>query len=88
MLEIQPTTLLSADLIRRQWNMICQRYATKVFTKMEPRLVEMAKATRAAIRQAAERLLAPMGEKLEQDTPSSAAQELRHNPDLDDVFGL
>jgi uncharacterized tellurite resistance protein B-like protein len=87
MLEIQPTISLSADLIRRQWNLVSQRLDLERAAKMGPEFAMMAEAKLASLRRAAEHLLEPMGEKLETISPATT-EELRHNPDLDDVFGL
>jgi hypothetical protein len=55
---------------------------------MGAEFVTMADAKLAALRRAAELLLGAMGESLDTDAPAPASQELRHNPDLDDVFGI
>jgi len=87
-LEIEPSTRLSAGLIRRQFNMLSARFATEKFEAMGQEFVVMAEGKRAAIRKAAVTLLEPLGEKLDQAMPESAQPDLRHNPDLDDVFGV
>jgi uncharacterized tellurite resistance protein B-like protein len=87
-LEIQRTTPLSADLIRRQWNLISKRFDLDRAAKMGAKHVILVEADLAALRQAAAFLLEPMGEMLEINPSSPASKELRHNPDLDDVFGM
>jgi hypothetical protein len=87
LLEIPPTTPLSADLVRRQWNLLSQRLAPEKVSSMGPEFVEMAKAKLAAVRRAAEALLTPLGEKLEVKPTAPPAGHLRDNPDLDEVLG-
>lgn len=87
LLEISPDTPLSADLVRRQWNLLSERLAPEKVASMGPEFVKLAQAKLAALRRAAESLLQAMGEKLETKPATSPAQDLRHNPDLDDVFG-
>jgi hypothetical protein len=55
---------------------------------MGPEFVKMAEAKLTSLRRAAEVLLEAMGEQLETNAAKPPPQELRHNPDLDDVFGL
>lgn len=86
-LEILPSTPLSADLVRRQWNLLSERSAPQKAASWGPEFVKLAETKLAKIRQAAEFLLEPMGEKLETKPPAPPAKDLRHNPDLDDVFG-
>jgi uncharacterized tellurite resistance protein B-like protein len=85
-LEIDPAVPLTADLVRRQWNLLAERYAPAKFASAGPEFVAVAERKRAAARAAASALLAELGESLEV-APAPAAQELRHNPDLDAIFG-
>jgi hypothetical protein len=55
--------------------------------RLGPEFLKTAEKQQAVVLQAAEILLGLMGEKLEVKPPAPAAQDLRHNPDLDDVFG-
>ena len=87
LLEIPLGASLSADLVRRQWNLLSERMALEKAARMGPEFLKMAETKRAAILQAAKTLLNLMGEKLEVKPSVPAAQDLRHNPDLDDVFG-
>jgi uncharacterized tellurite resistance protein B-like protein len=87
LLEIPAETPLSADLVRRQWNLLSERLAPEKVASLGTEFVKLAEAKLAALRQAAESLLETMGEKLETKAPSPPVQDLRHNPDLDDVFG-
>jgi hypothetical protein len=87
-LEIEVTAPLSPDLIRRQFNVLSERYAADRFASMGQEFIEMAKIRREAIHAAAIELLQPFGATLEAPTQETAAQALRHNPDLDAVFGV
>jgi hypothetical protein len=87
LLNIDLTTPVSGDLIRRQWNLLTKRCDLNKAATLGPKYVKMVDADLAALRKAAEFLLGPMGEKLEIE-PQRPPQDLRHNPDLDDVFGI
>jgi uncharacterized tellurite resistance protein B-like protein len=86
-LEIPAETPLSADLVRRQWNLLSRRLDSEKVASLGPEFVKLAEAKLAALRRAAESLLETMGEKLETKPAAPPVQDLRHNPDLDDVFG-
>lgn len=85
-LEIDPAATLSADLVRRQYNLLTERFAPEKFASAGADFTAMAEAKRSVVRAAALALLEPFGETLEQAAP--AAQELRHNPDLDAMFSV
>jgi hypothetical protein len=87
LLEIAPGASPSAGLVRRQWALLSERMAPEKAARMGPEFLKVAEKQQAVVRQAAEMLLESMGEKLEVTPPASPPQELRHNPDLDDVFG-
>jgi hypothetical protein len=82
-LEISTTTEVGPELIRRQFNLLCQRLASAA--QLDEQFRALATTKLAAVRSAALALLAEFGEELEPSKP--APTELRHNPDLDDVFG-
>ncbi|HZU36736.1 MAG TPA: TerB family tellurite resistance protein, partial [Gemmataceae bacterium] len=84
-LEISSSTPLSAELIRRQYHLLTDRFQPDKVQHMGPEFVALAESKRTAAQAAALALLEPLGEPLEPATPPP--QELRHNPDLDDVFG-
>jgi hypothetical protein len=87
-LEIDDSAPLSVDLVRRQYNLLSERYAAEKFTSAGPEFVALAHNKREAILAAATALLQAFGEKVELAVPAAAQpQELRHNPDLDAVFG-
>jgi hypothetical protein len=54
---------------------------------MGAEFVAVAEKKRAALLAAATELLEQWGEKLETISPVAQPQELRHNPDLDAMFG-
>lgn len=85
-LEIAPEVTLNADLLRRQYRLLSERYDPAKFAAHGADFVQLATRTRTAIEQAALQLLKPYNEPLEPPTPPPPA-DLRHNPDLDDFFG-
>jgi uncharacterized tellurite resistance protein B-like protein len=87
LLEIDLSTPLSADLLRRQYHLLMERYAAEKVAALGPEFVAMADSKRTAIRAAASGLLETLGEPLETTPPATAPPELRHNPDLDAMFG-
>ena len=85
-LEIETGMALDANLIRRRYAMLTDKMDATKAAAMGPEFAKMAEAKRTAIRAAAEALIAPFGEPLEKLAPEPP-KDLRHNPDLDDVFG-
>ena len=85
-LDIAAATPLSVDLIRRQYRLLSDRFAPERFASHGPDFEKMAADKRLLVERAARHLLAEYNEPLE---PPVAAPptDLRHNPDLDDVFG-
>jgi hypothetical protein len=78
---------LTADLIRRQYNLLTSRLAPEKLESLGPEFVAMAESKRQAIHAAAETLIQPLGEPLDLPAQPGAPAELRHNPDLDAMFG-
>jgi hypothetical protein len=82
---------LDADLIRRRFALLTDKLDPAKAAAFGPEFARMAEEKRARVRAAAEALIAPFGEPLEKpgtpgaDAPGSP-RDLRHNPDLDDVF--
>jgi hypothetical protein len=74
-------------LVRRQFNLLRERFAPDKFRAMGPEFVEVARSKLDAIERAAATLLDTFGEKLQLDAEPPPADDLRHNPDLDAVFG-
>jgi uncharacterized tellurite resistance protein B-like protein len=87
LLQIDPSAPLTADLIRRQYNLLSSRLAAEKVEAMGVEFVAMAESKRQALRAAAETLLQPLGEPLEPPARPAEPAELRHNPDLDAMFG-
>lgn len=77
---------VTADLVRRKYTMLWQQVCPEKAAVLGPEFAAMAEAKRAAIRAAAEALLAPLNEPLERPAPPPP-KDLRHNPELDDLFG-
>jgi predicted flap endonuclease-1-like 5' DNA nuclease len=87
-LEIDPSHPLSTDLVRRQYRLLQERFAPEKVHAMGGDVIATVERKRAAVRAAAAALLEKMGEKLSDDPDQRQPQELRANPDLDDVFGV
>jgi hypothetical protein len=90
-LEIDPALPLSADLVRRQYYLLSERYVPEKVATMGPDVVAMITTKRAAVVAAATALLEEMGEKLETTpakSPRTGPRDLRENPDLDAMFGV
>jgi tellurite resistance protein len=85
-LEIEPATPLTADLIRRQYHLLMERLNPDKVQSMGVDVVATVKRKRDAVSAAARALIEPFGEPLDKAAEAPPA-ELRHNPDLDDVFG-
>jgi uncharacterized tellurite resistance protein B-like protein len=85
-LEIDSAVTPTAGLVRRQFNLLAERYAPERVAHAAD-LQEIARAKLTAVRTAATALLAEWNEPLEEETPAPAPAELRHNPDLDALFG-
>jgi uncharacterized tellurite resistance protein B-like protein len=88
LLEIAPNTVLSPELIRRQWNLLSGRWNREKVVTRSPEVVRMAEEKLAKLRRAAEKLLAPFHQELEPMPAAAPASDPRENKDLDDVFGV
>jgi uncharacterized tellurite resistance protein B-like protein len=86
-LEIEPGMPLSVDLVRRQYRLLIERYAAAKFANHAPEFVQMAADKRARVERAARHLCAEYNEPLDPPDATPAPADLRHNPDLDAVFG-
>jgi uncharacterized tellurite resistance protein B-like protein len=86
-LEIAAETPLGADLIRRQYRLLSDRFAAERFTNHGPEFMQMAAEKRMRIERAARHLIAEYNEPLEPAAIPPPADP-RHNPDLDEVFGV
>jgi uncharacterized tellurite resistance protein B-like protein len=85
-LDIAPGVPLDADLIRRRFALLTDKLDPTKAAAFGPEFARMAEEKRARVRAAAEALIAPFNEPLERPT-APPPTDLRHNPDLDDVFG-
>jgi hypothetical protein len=86
LLEIDPGAAVTADLVRRQFRKLSERLDPAKMAALGREFADMAEVKRRQLRIAAEALIAPLGESLDLPDPPPSA-DLRHNPDLDDVFG-
>ncbi len=86
-LEIGATVPLSVDLIRRQFRLLSERFAPAKFADHGDEFVRMAADKRTRAERAARQLLQAYNEPLETPT-APAPTDLRHNPDLDAIFGV
>ncbi len=86
-LEIEPAAQLSPELIRRRFLLLTERADPAKAAALGPEFAAMAEAKRADIRRAALQLMEPFGEPLEAPAAPPPPSDIRHNPDLDDVFG-
>jgi hypothetical protein len=86
-LDIPPGVELTVELIRRKYAMAFDQNDPAKARSVGPEYVKIAEAKRTAARAAAEALLAPFGAPLEAPAPPPPPTDIRHNPDLDDVFG-
>jgi len=86
-LEIDAATELSAELIRRRYMLLAEKLDPTRAAALGPEFAAMAERKRADLRRAAESLIAPFGVPLDPPVAPPAPADLRHNPDLDDVFG-
>ena len=86
-LEIDLGATLSPDLIRRRYLLLTERADPAKAAALGAEFAAMAEVKRAGIRNAAEELIAPFGEPLVSPAAPAKPSDIRHNPDLDDVFG-
>jgi uncharacterized tellurite resistance protein B-like protein len=86
-LGIDGSLALTAELVRQRFQLLSARFAPEKVETMGSEFVAMAERKLSAIRAAAERLIEPFGETLESHEEKPEAAELRHNPDLDAMFG-
>lgn len=89
-LEIADDVELSPELIRRRFNILTDQYDPKRAASLGAAFVAKAEEMRAAVKAAAESLITPFGVPLIAPAapPAPPSGDLRHNPDLDAVFGM
>jgi hypothetical protein len=86
-LDIPTNVELSVELIRRRYTLLSEKLDPQRAAAMGAEFARMAEVKRAALRRAAESLIATFGVPLDQPASPPPPAEIRHNPDLDDVFG-
>ena len=86
-LEIDIGVTLSADLVARHYNRLMERLAPEKAEALGAEFVQMAQQKRQEIEQAARLLIAQWNEELIPKIATPVNQDLRHNPDLDALFG-
>lgn len=86
-LEIDRDTPLSPELIRRRFALLGDKLDPAKAAALGPEFARLAEEKRTALRAAAEALMAPFGEPLEKPAAEPPPADIRHNPDLDDIFG-
>jgi uncharacterized tellurite resistance protein B-like protein len=86
-LGIDSSVSLTAELIRQRFQLYSARLAPEKVETMGAEFVAMAKSKLTALRSAAEELIEPFGKSLESQEERAEPAELRHNPDLDAMFG-
>ncbi len=87
LLDIDPGTELSPELIRRNYSLLSDKLDAGKATAMGTDFARLASEKRAALRTAAEALIAPFGVPLDPPAAPAPPADIRHNPDLDDIFG-
>lgn len=78
---------LSVELIRRRFAMLSEKINPKKAAAFGPEFVALAEKHLAELQAAAESLIAPFGVPLDARVAPPTPPDMRHNPDLDDVFG-
>lgn len=86
-LEIPPDVELSAELIRRRFALLGDKLDPAKASALGPEFAAMAERKRTELRRAAETLIAPFGAPLDPPPAPPPPADIRHNPDLDDLFG-
>jgi uncharacterized tellurite resistance protein B-like protein len=87
-LEIPPDAELTPELIRRRYHLLSEKADPSKAAGLGAEFAAMAEKKRAELKAAAESLLAPLGVPLVAPPPPPPPSDLRHNPDLDAVFGV
>ncbi len=86
-LELPADAELSVELIRRRYALLSDRLDPTKAAALGPEFAAMAERKRAELRGAAEALIAPFGVPLDPPPAPPPPADIRHNPDLDDLFG-
>lgn len=86
-LEIDASVELAPDLIRRRFVLLSEKLDPGKASAMGGDFARLAEEKRVALRLAAETLIAPFGVPLDPPAAPPPPADIRHNPDLDDIFG-
>ena len=87
-LEIPDMATLSVELIRRQYRLLGERFEPAKFLVYGLNFYALAESRAQAIEHAARELLKPYNEPLDLPTAAPPSTDSRHNPDLDEAFGM
>ncbi len=85
-LQLDSESPLTADLVRRQYNLLHERYDPDKLQTLGPEFMELARSKRVAVQAAAQALLEQLGATLEEPA-APIRHDLRENPDLDAILG-
>ncbi len=85
-LQLDSESPLTPDLVRRQYNLLNERYDPDKLQTLGPEFMELARSKRVAVRAAAQALLEQLGAPLEEPA-APVRHDLRENPDLDAILG-
>src|SRR5262249_4363459 len=77
LLQIESGTPLSADFVRRQFNLLSEKLSSDKLATAGPEFAALAKAKLVAVRSAASKLLEQWNETLDSGTATTATPELR-----------
>jgi tellurite resistance protein len=86
-LEIELSTPLSADLIRRQYTHLMEKLAPEKVQALGSDIAAVVQQKRQKVEHAARTLIAQWNEELIPKNTQAIPKDLRHNPDLDALFG-
>jgi len=86
-LEIESSTPLSADLIRRQYTHLMEKLAPEKVQALGSDIAAVVQQKRQKVEHAARTLIAQWNEELIPKNTQAIPKDLRHNPDLDALFG-
>lgn len=86
-LEIPRDAEVTVELVRRRFHLASDRLDVSRLGELGVEFAKLAKIKRERLQEAARSLLEPLGAPLEVPSESAAAAEMRHNPDLDAMFG-
>jgi hypothetical protein len=86
-LEIEASVPLSADLVRRHYTRLMDKFAPEKVQALGSDVVAVIQRKQQEVEQAARTLIAQWNEELSPKNSELIPKDLRHNPDLDALFG-